>query len=336
MGAGGAGRRAPTLRTGPDCGPAGKNSDEIPDRRDATAADSGGYSYQDARKHPPPRHKRVVPRTRATSRYTVVASEWQPADQPAGKPTEPASGAAGSMLPYRPSHDVPNLIAPTTTLSTPSETAPAGWPSGLPVEGEWPSGHPVLADGLPGLPLLADGLPLDPLLLASRWLHILPGVFAAGATLFTWLVLQPAAAGLPDEPHASLRSAVRERLAKWVHICVTLLLLTGFANFFLVAIPQLRTYGAAMPYHAIFGVKLLAALFVFFSQSLLVGRSALAQKWQASARKWTGVNALLLLMIVLLSGVMGQLRQGYLKDAAAKSPAGITTPTTVAPETTGR
>jgi uncharacterized membrane protein len=169
----------------------------------------------------------------------------------------------------------------------------------------------VLADlGIPPLPFEVN--------LFTRWLHILPAAFAAGTSLFLFLVLQPAAGELPDDAHDKLRAGIRARLAKWVHISVALLLITGLINFAFVSLGQIRAYkdatGQGSLYHPLFGIKFLLALFVFFSQSLLVGRSSLAQKWQANARRWVGVNALLLVLIIVLSGAMGLLRAKAVRD----------------------
>ena len=46
------------------------------------------------------------------------------------------------------------------------------------------------------------------------------------------------------------------------------------------------------------------------------GRSDLAKRWQASARKWVGVNLVLLVVLIAMSAFMGQVRQGYVKQAA--------------------
>lgn len=179
--------------------------------------------------------------------------------------------------------------------------------------------------------LVGDALPFELWQPLSRWFHILPASFAVGTSLFLYFVLQPAGTALPDDAHQQLKAGVRQRLAMWVHISITLLLLTGFVNFFLTSIPQLKQYGQAMPYHALFGIKMLLALFVFFSQSLLVGKSDLAKRWQANARRWVGVNVLALVTIVALSGVMGLFRQGYVKERAVAAPSAPTAPTAPLP-----
>jgi uncharacterized membrane protein len=174
---------------------------------------------------------------------------------------------------------------------------------------------------------LADGvLSFEPWQLLTRWFHVLPASFAIGTSLFLYLVLQPSAKELPDAEHDRLKAALRGRLGKWVHISITLLLVTGLVNYLVNYRPQVQAYneftdptGATRNplYHILFGVKFLLAMFVFASQSFLVGRSALAQRWQASARFWVGVNVLALLAIVAVSGYMTLLRQGYLKERAA-------------------
>jgi hypothetical protein len=63
-------------------------------------------------------------------------------------------------------------------------------------------------------------------------------------------------------------------------------------------------------YHALFGVKFLLALAVFYFSSALVGRGAGTQ-WIRNARgRWLSVTLALALGIVLLSGWMRQLHTG--------------------------
>jgi hypothetical protein len=147
---------------------------------------------------------------------------------------------------------------------------------------------------------------LDWVLLISRWLHLLAATAAIGGAAFMRLALAPGAkAVLDDENHRKLREAVRSRWAIVVGVCIGILLLTGGLNFALLAIPPKID---PLPYHPIFGVKFVAALAVFFLASALVGRSPGFDKMRNEQRKWLSVILALAALIVLLSGVLGQVR----------------------------
>jgi hypothetical protein len=148
---------------------------------------------------------------------------------------------------------------------------------------------------------------LDWILLVSRWLHIVAAIFAVGGALFMRVALIPAAKQeLDDARHEALREAVRRRWAMVVQACIAVLLVTGGLNFVILAWPPKVE---PMPYHAIFGVKLLAALGVFFLGSVLVGRSAGMAHMRQNSGKWLTALVLLGVLIVFISGILSQVRQ---------------------------
>ncbi len=147
---------------------------------------------------------------------------------------------------------------------------------------------------------------VDLVLLISRWLHIAAAIVAIGGAFFVRNALQPSAKEtLNDADHAKLREAIRSRWAKVVGACIGILLITGGLNFFKLALPPKIK---PMPYHAIFGVKLLAAFAVFFLASALAGRAPGFAKLREQSRKWLGVLLLLAALIVFLSGLLSQVR----------------------------
>ncbi len=164
-----------------------------------------------------------------------------------------------------------------------------------------------------------DGI--DWLLLGSRWAHVSAAIVAIGGAAFTRWALMPAArAALSDEQHQQLREASRARWSRIVYVCIALLLVTGAINFLILALPPKIE---PMPYHAIFGVKFLAALGVFFLASALVGRAPGLEALRHARAKWLSVILVLAAVIVLLSGVLSQVRQ----QQVGRSRAAQTTPT---------
>ena len=98
-----------------------------------------------------------------------------------------------------------------------------------------------------------------------------------------------------------LKEAIDRRWRVVVMVCVTLLLVSGLANFVLFQAPVHK--GQSL-YHALFGVKFLAAMIVFFLASALSGRSRALAPIRANARFYVGVAATLVLAILLISGVL--------------------------------
>jgi len=142
---------------------------------------------------------------------------------------------------------------------------------------------------------------MDPVALALRWLHIVPAVVAGGATAFAWIALLPAFATLPDAERLRLKETIDRRWRVVVMACITLLLISGIANFVLYQAPVHK--GQSL-YHALFGVKFVAAMIVFFLASALSGRSPAFASIRAKARFYVGVAAALVLVILLISGAL--------------------------------
>ena len=148
---------------------------------------------------------------------------------------------------------------------------------------------------------------LELLALVSRWLHILAAMAAVGGTIFIRFALQPTLATLPEPERRTLHESLRARWSKVVMAAIALLLLSGLYNFIVIArgLSKTDALSSIKPmYHALFGVKFLLALGIFFIASALVGRSAAFEKVRANARLWATVNIVLAVILVCLSGFM--------------------------------
>lgn len=147
---------------------------------------------------------------------------------------------------------------------------------------------------------------INVLLWISRSLHIAAVIVTIGGAAFLRLALLPGAnQALEEEPHQRLREAVRKRWAHVVRAGIALLLITGAINFIILAVPPKID---AIPYHPIFGVKVLAAFGVFMIASALVGKSPAFAKLRRNERTWLNVLLALAVVIVLLSGLLSQVR----------------------------
>jgi uncharacterized membrane protein len=158
---------------------------------------------------------------------------------------------------------------------------------------------------------------MDPITLLLRWAHVLAAIAALGGLLFARFALVPAADELGSETADRLHAGVRRRWLPWVIGAITLLLASGLTNYILLIrrvkeAPELwgGDWMRQTGYHALFGVKFLLAMILFYLASGLVGRGASTQ-WIRDARKqWLSVAVGLGVGVVLISGWMRQLHTG--------------------------
>jgi uncharacterized membrane protein len=142
---------------------------------------------------------------------------------------------------------------------------------------------------------------MDALQIALRWLHIVPAVVAGGGSVFLAVALLPALREMPADVRTSAREAITRRWRVVVMASITLLLASGAANFLVYQWPAHRGQAS---YEALFALKFLAAMVVFFIGSALTGRSAALQPMRDNIRFWAGLNASLVLLVVVLSGAL--------------------------------
>ena len=151
-------------------------------------------------------------------------------------------------------------------------------------------------------------------LAALRWAHILAAVVAVGGLFFARFGLLPAMQLLDEETREKLHEGIRKRWLPWVIGAITLLLASGLANFLLFNDAARSwddgTWMRQTKYHALFGVKFLLALAVFYFASGLVGRGEGTAWIRANRGKWLSVTLLLAVGVVMISGWMRGLHVG--------------------------
>ena len=184
---------------------------------------------------------------------------------------------------------------------------------------------------------------MDPVTLLLRWAHVLAAIVALGGLLFARFAVVPAAEELDRDSADRLHAGIRRRWLPWVIGAITLLLASGLTNSILLMrrvkdAPELwgGDWMRQTGYHALFGVKFLLALAVFYLASGLVGRGAGTQWIRDGRRQWLSVAVGLGVAAVLISGWMRQLHtgandlpgpvkeyaRGYLQDVQAADAAG--------------
>lgn len=147
---------------------------------------------------------------------------------------------------------------------------------------------------------------IDYIMLVSRWLHIVAVVTAVGGAIFQRYALWPTVSTeLSDEHKAKLLNAIRARWARLTHISIAILVITGGLNFYLLVLqPRVEP----LPYHALFGFKLILAMIVFFLATALTGRSPAFETMRRNPSKWLLILIAAALVIILISGGLSQVR----------------------------
>jgi uncharacterized membrane protein len=147
-----------------------------------------------------------------------------------------------------------------------------------------------------------------------RWAHILAAMVAVGGLFYARFGLLPAMQVLDEETRDKLHDGIRKRWLPWVIGSITLLLASGLANFLLFNDAAQAwddgTWMKSTKYHALFGVKFLLALGVFYFASGLVGRGEGTAWMRANRGKWLSVTLAMAVAVVLVSGWMRGLHMG--------------------------
>jgi uncharacterized membrane protein len=142
------------------------------------------------------------------------------------------------------------------------------------------------------------------LMLVARWLHILSATLAVGVPIYMWWVEVPALKSVDEPARSTLREALARRWRFIVYLIILIFLVTGFFNFLVVTRWENFSQDLKFRYHLYFGLKLLAALGIFFLLSALAGRSAKLERIRQRAGFWLLIVILLGVFVIVLSGTM--------------------------------
>jgi uncharacterized membrane protein len=140
-----------------------------------------------------------------------------------------------------------------------------------------------------------------------RWLHVAAAVVGVGGTVAMRFAILPALERLPNG--AEVLAAIREPFKKIIHSALGLLLITGFYNYLMVAIPKLRAQREAgdlhmAPYHGIMGAKILLSLALFTIAIMLLKPVPALHE---NRKTWLSVNVVLGMVIMLLAAYLRRL-----------------------------
>jgi hypothetical protein len=140
------------------------------------------------------------------------------------------------------------------------------------------------------------------LLLTSRVLHILGAIVLIGGVFYLRMVVVSRVRASDAGGETDLWfSGRRGTWAMWVGIATLVLIATGLVNFAYILKTNESLGGA---YHAVFGIKFLLALVVFFLAAILAGKSAAGARVRNHFRYWMGVCLVLGVVVVALGSVL--------------------------------
>ncbi len=145
----------------------------------------------------------------------------------------------------------------------------------------------------------------------STLIHFIVAFFLAGTLFFQWRAVHPAVVSSSDAD--GVRDGIRSRWGLFVRIGIVLLLVTGIYQLMVIGMPKadlqkaLAEGTAGMPYHMLFGIKFLLALWVFFISSAMVGRSSLLEGIRQNGSRWLGVTTVLVVVLLAISRHLAQM-----------------------------
>jgi len=215
--------------------------------------------------------------------------------------------------------------APPRYDSAGDSSAPPPGSDGIPAPLQFITGRTTPAPGEPAPMQILEQFQ-EPLGLILRWSHILAAIIALGGLIFSRFALLPALEDLDEEARDRVHDGIRRSWLKWVIGSITILLLTGLANYLLtITRANTEAWGGngrmwmrAHGYHAFMGAKILFALALFYLASALIGRGEATQWARDDRKKWLTITLGLGLAVVILSGYLRQMHTGPNTGPAAE------------------
>lgn len=139
---------------------------------------------------------------------------------------------------------------------------------------------------------------MEYLAVVLRFLHIGAAAVVIGGTAYKWFAIRPAWRTAPESSSSELREQFARNWRPVVLSAIAILLITGLVNFVAYKIPEYRDHPSKGTYHALMGVKILAALAVFHMATLLTAPGPRGAQRRARSAGW--LAALLGLFALIL------------------------------------
>lgn len=130
-----------------------------------------------------------------------------------------------------------------------------------------------------------------------QWLHLVAAIAALGGTIFLVMVAFPVLGRMGDQFREQFQERAHSKVMMLILHSYGLLILTGFFNL-------VRAYSGEKPtqlYGALIAIKVFLAIGLFAIGFMLLVPSESLKEFQARRPFWMRINALLGLVIVLLS-----------------------------------
>ncbi|MSQ07034.1 MAG: hypothetical protein EXR54_08160 [Dehalococcoidia bacterium] len=140
---------------------------------------------------------------------------------------------------------------------------------------------------------------LDWILVAIRWVHALAAVAWVGGSMFYALVLRPV--WRRSNPGQEVSRAVGTEFRSVVTSAMAVLLISGTV----LTVSRLTSKGATLPYVAVLVVKILLAVYMFYTvwvwhrPSKASDPDVAEGRWRRARRRLAGTNAVLITGVVV-------------------------------------
>ena len=137
-----------------------------------------------------------------------------------------------------------------------------------------------------------------------QWIHVMAAVVSVGGVIFIRFVLLPSSEQLDAGSRMQLMDGVMRRYRPILWVCIGVLFVTGMYNLGMVAV---RGGLSIQPYAAVLLAKIALAFAVFGLGFALTLPGDLFKSLKNNRKLWLMVNAILAVIVVLLSAYLRRL-----------------------------
>lgn len=154
---------------------------------------------------------------------------------------------------------------------------------------------------------------MDSIAVMIRIVHIFAAIAAAGAAYYQWFAVRPALQELDEELRRRVADGIARRWFGIVLLLVVVLIATGLYNFLAIRVPELRGKPNAGVYHALFGIKFLAALAAFHAATVLSLPGPRGDRWRARSGFWLPFLGAMLAIVIVIAVFLAKFESIFIK-----------------------
>lgn len=152
----------------------------------------------------------------------------------------------------------------------------------------------------------SKGARVDSIAIVIRIVHIFAAITAAGAAFYHIFAVRPVLQELDEDARKRIVDGIARRWFPIVLLLVVMLIATGLYNFLAIRVPELRGKPNAGLYHALFGIKFLAALGAFHAATVLSLPGPRGDRWRARSGVWLPFLAGMLAIVIVIATLLAK------------------------------